>query len=415
MNTLRVMRITHPLILTGAACLGAACAGGSDNQGSADVPMLTDVLTLETAIEDDSTLGDFQVLVPKDIDVDAAGKLYVADEHTLKVYDRGGTPRKLIGRKGSGPGEFTLPLSVNIGPRGHIAAMDLFWEANVYAPDGEFLYRISYRSDNRFQDYLQAERLSSTMLNEMIALDADHLLIDLFGIRSELPDPYVITAQLLHVTPDTVRELCQYVDRGTIRTDKNRNSTRAVFFQGDLLWALASSDRLVYTETSAHREESGEHSSYQLVVLDLITRAADTLTVAWEPVPIPPEVRNIETTYVGQSNRTYELDPAVRDVLRDTEFYPPLKALRVDRGIVFGFHFAPTESVGQGLDDDDREGESFLVDIIDLATGDLRARAEFPFVPEVIRDGKAYRLYTPSDDLPAVYTYRLAEALYRRE
>lgn len=413
MNAPSVMQTDHPLVLIGVASLCAACAGGPDNRGSADLPMLTDVLTLETAIEGDPTLGEFQVFLPRDIGVDAAGNLYLADDHTLKVYHRDGTPWKQIGRAGSGPGEFAAPLSVTIGPRGHIAAMDMRLEANIYAPDGEFLYRISYLTENRFQDYLQAERLSPTMLNGIVALDADHLLIDLFGMKNELLDPYVVTAQLLYATQDTIRELCQYVDRSTIRIDQNRNSTRGVDFQGDLLWALASSDRLIYTHTFADREENDEHSSYQLIVLDLITRAADTLTVPWERVPIPSEVRNIQSIYVEQTGRTHELDPAVRDILRDTEFYPPLKALRVDQETVFGFHFAPTESVGRGREHEDLEGESLLVDIVDLTTGQLRARAEFPFLPDVIRDGMAYRLSTPSADFPAVQAYRIAESLYR--
>jgi len=56
--------------------------------------------------------------------------------------------------------------------------------------------------------------------------------------------------------------------------------------------------------------------------------------------------------------------------------------------------------------------EEGLVDIIDLATGRLTARAEFPFLPEVIRDGFAYRLFTPEDDFPAVRVYRIDPRLY---
>jgi len=102
----------------------------------------------------------------------------------------------------------------------------------------------------------------------------------------------------------------------------------------------------------------------------------------------------------------------IREIMQDTEFYPPLKALRSDRGVLFGFHFAPTDSAGRDFEDEDLETEPHLVDIIDLSTGRLAARAEFPFLPEVIRDGRAYRLYTPVDDFPAVHTYRISESLY---
>ena len=99
--------------------------------------------------------------------------------------------------------------------------------------------------------------------------------------------------------------------------------------------------------------------------------------------------------------------------MKESEYYPPLKALRTDRGLIFGFHHSEADSILRILDDD-LEVESHLADLVDPATGRLLGRAEFPFLPEVIRDGMAYRLFTPADGYPAVRVYRIDPDLYEK-
>jgi len=241
----------------------------------AGVPVLTGVLTLEASIEDDPTLGDFQVVSPDGIGVDAEGNIYLADEHALKVYRPDGEPLKKIGREGSGPGEFVASFSAHVGPRGHIAAMDILWDANIYAPDGEFLYRCRYRNQQPYRDYLQERGFTFTMMNSIVALDAERLLIDLFGMDNTRPGPYTTTSQLICATADTLIELCQYVDYGSIKI--NENSNNSADFQGDLIWSLLDDGRLVYTETHTDRVKNDRECSYRLIVLDLNTLATDTL------------------------------------------------------------------------------------------------------------------------------------------
>jgi hypothetical protein len=50
---------------------------------------------------------------PVDIALDPSGRIFVLDfqDHNIKTFDASGKFLKVIGRKGQGPGEFSMPLS----------------------------------------------------------------------------------------------------------------------------------------------------------------------------------------------------------------------------------------------------------------------------------------------------------------
>ena len=397
-----------PLVVACIPMLTACGRSGGDGSGSA-IPLYTDVVTLELAIEDHLSDGDLKLVRPVDIGVDARGNIYLADDHAVKVFRPDGTPLRQIGREGTGPGEFIRALSVHVGPTGCVAAIDDHWETNIYAPDGEFISRYRSRNEHHFRAYQQERGFTSSQLNEVVALRPDRLLIDLDAMNHMLPGPYFETSQLLYATPDTLLELCHYVDKEHVKTGEQQ--TGGAWFQGSLIWSLLDGERILFTETGADRVADGSRSRYRMIVLDLTTLSTDTLTVPWVPEPVPPAVKYVESVYIAMLDRSIEVHPVVREIMAETEYYPPLKAVRADRGIIFGFHFSPIDSVVRVLDD--QEMEPHLTDIIDLSTGRLLARAEFPFLPDVIRDGKAYRLFRPADDYSAVHVYRIDRRLYQ--
>jgi len=140
------------LLLLGLNACSRSSGGGTSE---AALPLFEDILTLEASIEEDPALDDFQIVYPQGIGVDAAGNIYLADEHSLKVYRPDGSPLKLLGRDGAGPGEFRVPTNAWIGPTGYITAKDVLWDVNIYAADGEFVDRVNYRTDALYRGYLR--------------------------------------------------------------------------------------------------------------------------------------------------------------------------------------------------------------------------------------------------------------------
>lgn len=109
-----------PSILAGVLSLAAACAPVDrlkapidltdfDQLRESNVSRLTltrtGVITLGTAAETVGEIADFRVW---------RGNFYVLDGSSkqIRVFDARGTPVNVIGRRGSGPGEFQNPLSI---------------------------------------------------------------------------------------------------------------------------------------------------------------------------------------------------------------------------------------------------------------------------------------------------------------
>src|SRR5690606_26487291 len=98
------------LVMAACAAVCAACAAG-DSGGTAEafdvrLPPPTVLVSIESEL-----IGH-----PTDIDVDAAGRVWVADSRSrlLLVVDPAGGEPLLIGREGAGPGELRAPARLAI-------------------------------------------------------------------------------------------------------------------------------------------------------------------------------------------------------------------------------------------------------------------------------------------------------------
>lgn len=72
------------------------------------------------------TSGTAQVSFPRTLDVSASSDLLITDpeSHHIVVFNSRGVPRRVIGRLGSGPGEFRLLMDARFSQDGNILAVD---------------------------------------------------------------------------------------------------------------------------------------------------------------------------------------------------------------------------------------------------------------------------------------------------
>lgn len=94
-------------------------------------------------------IGSSEDLVrPSDVAVSADGsRIYVVDSggldsnlHKVVIYDAAGEKLGAIGRRGSGEGEFNLPVSIAMGPDGNIYVLDAGnFRIQVFDAEGQFI------------------------------------------------------------------------------------------------------------------------------------------------------------------------------------------------------------------------------------------------------------------------------------
>jgi len=93
------------------------------------------------------------------IAVDEAGRIFVLDREDphLRVFDRNGAFLRTIGRKGQGPGEFTMPLSVSITRQNELVVDDMRSRLAFFSLEGEFKRNLQVATINLLRIDIDSE------------------------------------------------------------------------------------------------------------------------------------------------------------------------------------------------------------------------------------------------------------------
>jgi hypothetical protein len=107
-----------------------------------------DVLTFEEDLTIGTSDGQDEYVFSRigGIDVDDDGNIYAIDSSSahIRVFDASGQYMWTIGRKGQGPGEFQMPVFVQVTSHGEIAVYDFQAQRLVFfSPDGTYQKQVS--------------------------------------------------------------------------------------------------------------------------------------------------------------------------------------------------------------------------------------------------------------------------------
>lgn len=135
-----------------AAVAFAGMAGAGDGLAGQDVPLAADFPEVYR-------VGGFdapewaEFAVPPRVRFDAAGRLHAMERFlgsgSVVVIDTDGTPVRVVGRPGEGPGELSRPTGFAVWPDGRLVVADMGHRAyQVFGPDGEFERFVRAGSDS---------------------------------------------------------------------------------------------------------------------------------------------------------------------------------------------------------------------------------------------------------------------------
>jgi len=117
--------------------------------------ILSNVLELELTFGKDNVKDEYLLVRPWNIAVNNAGDIFIADENRIKVYDKNGKERALIGRGGLGPGEFQSIGIPTIGPTGILTVGDRRRGFNVWNSDYKFITSVNIRNNPLYENFIQ--------------------------------------------------------------------------------------------------------------------------------------------------------------------------------------------------------------------------------------------------------------------
>lgn len=411
------------IVLILASQFIAACSTSGPDGRDTGIPFVDNALRLELSFGDQDLPEEFLLADPKGLAVKDNGDILVADEHTVKIFDAGGVPKEQLGGQGQGPGEFQEPSDPLIGPAGFFTVGNAFSQFNLYRPDNTFMTRYNGSADPLLRDYCLEEGLTFSYVMRLYTLYEDRRIYYVLGRNRDLPGKFPVFKYLLYSDGNSLEELVKHHSRAYVLNQNGGSSSSA--YLGEFHWGMLNKNRIVFAQT--HHENAGDRPGYHYIlnIRDLTDGSASRIEVGYEPMVFPQSLKEIKTRHFREINLTIKPPSELQAILNEARFLPAFKALRTDGDFVFLFKFNPVnEELEQGIEDAEMNGEEiadkiysrfepYSVEIVDVSAGRLVARAKLSCIPDVIKDGRAYRLFTPVDTFPKVECYRVDPAVYQ--
>jgi len=381
------------------------CSSEIDIQTAEMQPPLTDVLTLELTIggENDAHKEEYLLEQPQGITVNNEGDIFIGDESRIKVFDKDGNEKMIIGRSGQGPGEFVRYPEPVFNPTGQLLVMDSNG-FNIYDQNFNFIEKKDIRTNQRYKNLAVQHGWTGMSAEYVILLNKTEKLILGSGVESlrEKNEVFLLYLynNLIIEKPDTLIEIATYRET---RTYYFRGGGAAILrFMGELLWSFSRNNYVVYSHPDFDIIIEKNKSSYSLNVVSLNNFRKIRLLHQYTPVSIPDSVRdqhyNINEILKERGGSGFPKE--IIDMIKKTHNYPPLQKLLIDVNTIFAFtHQHNTK-------------KEYLTDIFDVTSGKYLKSAYFSIIPDLIKVGYAYKLKSGRNVFAEIHKYKIAPAVY---
>jgi len=297
------------------------------------------------------------------LDVDEEGRLYILDEQAgnIKVFDRDGGFTKTIGRKGQGPGEFGLPISLTLTPDRQIIVNDMGQRKLLFFDrDGNYLKQLSIA--DKFLFFGPRMTADGDMIvMHTIPSDKPETFLEKFGPDFEP----ILTFTSAHVERPPVADIFVAL-----------HMTR-------LLWNVIPDDIVIWADMKNPDYELYEHNM-DGTLIRIISKEFD-------PIVITAEDRG------KLMDRAFGDNPT-RDQwdVRFPETYPPFS----------GFSFDDTGRIFVKRYEKETHQDDILFDIFD-PEGKYIAKMRFDMNPLIWKKGLMYAIEENEEGFQVIKRYRV--------
>ncbi len=386
------------------------CGVSGDRRGGDRDAPLAEVLTLELTFGAEGIAEEYILArpYPEGVGIDPEGNILVVDEVRVKVFDPDGTPKRLLGGSGEGPGEFSRPERIWMSPDGYFTVSDER-TMNYFRPDHAWFERINLGNLPSLQEIMAADHLLPMGPEVVYCLGETARVYAIDSRDADLQNRTRKEIYLFYQDADSLTLLARYPQSNFVASPTSGQSIWTGSW-GMLLLAPLPDRRIVYLHSYHDTEITDEEVSYRLTILDLDSmqrtyldhqdRTCIPVEITWEPLTYPEEYRTRDPELWRS---TQEMNRLVEEFIAERRYSAPVNRLLTDDEHIFVFTDTTNDSSG------------VKVDVFDPEGGYLRS-AWFPVGFGRIRDGYLYKVnnYFAGDIFPQIEKYRIDPRVYGR-
>ncbi|MCP4727365.1 MAG: hypothetical protein GY863_20175 [bacterium] len=365
------------------------------------------ILDHEVSFGGENLPEEYLLARPRDLDVNSDGDILVVDESRIKIFDRDGVPKRFVGNKGQGPGEFEFPESLSLSNDGYLLLKEDFRNSNIslFSKNLEFIKRKYFREYLPSKSILEKDGMTRTYPPGRIMLIAKDEVLYMMGSEIDFNQNDEFTETLFYQKNDDVVKIRSYEKRSIIATEDPRGRE---FFPplGELSFALLPEARMVYSHSAYDFEELNGKEYY---ILNISTHDGSN------PETIKQMYQSIQLTDVDELTERYR--DGIQRNARSAPYYKAVMA-EINEKIEQGIKCAPHREIltdGEYIFvftfNKNKTGATFT-DVFNADEMKYVCSAYFDFIPDKIKNKYAYRLKDTKDEFPVVEKYKIIDAVY---
>jgi len=386
------------------------CSSESDVATFEQPPALTDVLSLEWTFggEDDTHKEEYLLAQPRGIAANDKGDIFIGDELSIKVFDKNGNEKRIIGRQGQGPGEFTSFMGIAwpklyISPEGFFTVLEKSDTYHVFSPEYLFLIKRNLRNNQKLKSLFKDFNLwADPRVNDLISVNKNERIftISTTDINKRRGLDKKVYDLLVYENADTMFAIKKLLSTSYIPLPSG--GMGSIDFQ----WDLLPDSRLIYTHTGYDKQMNQSESRYILHILSLETFQETLISHTYIPIEFPDSLIN---SYNWDRTPEEKRDAKiVREHFKKIKYFAPIQKIIADGNYVFIFTYQKNDK------------NDYFTDIFDASTGKYLRSVYFPqwvasfsYIDQIsIRGGYVYRLKSPRDEFAEVEKYKIDPAVY---
>lgn len=265
-------------------------------------------------LEEELTIGDKEIESGYDFEVittiraDDNGNIYVLDAKAqqVKVFDESGKYLRNIGRKGQGPGEFSLPSGLHIISKNEIMVSSITRRLSFFSLSGKFLRQINNSPD----PFPVPDSSGNFIVKTWNASDGGKIVTDLKKLNSDLELIFSI---------------------GKLEVESPLGQKKLNAFSTLLYFTVLTDDSIVW----------GINNAFQLSVVDPRGNLVKKIQMDFDPVRVAEEYKK---DYLKRNNDDLSRSRGI--TYKFPEYFPVFKNISTDdQGrIIVGTYISDTEN-----------------------------------------------------------------------